>query len=299
MTNKKNILAIFAALTAQIIFGFSFMFTKIALQTASPLVVIANRYMVAFILLGIWFLVKKIKMNLRKNIFTLILMSVFQPCLYFIFESYGIKLTSSSFSSVMIALIPVVSMLCGIFTLKEVPTPIQFVFMTLSVIGVATITLQGKSDGTVTAFGVLLLAGAVIASVGYNILSRKLSSEFSVFERTFVMTASGLVFFTITAFFENVNNPVVIIAAFSKSSYVYSILYLSVLSSVVAFLLLNFSHTYLPVAKTTAFSNITTVVSVIAGVVFLNEPFGVVSWIATLMIVAGVCGVQLIDVKNK
>ncbi len=299
MTNKKSILAIFAALTAQIIFGFSFMFTKIALQTASPLVVIANRYMVAFILLEIWIFVKKIKVNLRKNILPLILMSVFQPCLYFVFESYGIKLTTSSFSSVMIALIPIVSMICGIFTLKEVPTPFQFVFMALSVSGVVAMTFQGQSDGSVTALGVLLLSGAVISSVGYNILSRKLSSEFSVFERTFVMTASGLVFFTIAALCENINNPVVLIAAFTKNSYVYSILYLSVLSSVAAFLLLNFSHTYLPVAKTTAFSNITTVVSVISGVVFLNEPFGLLSWIATLMIVAGVCGVQLIDVKDK
>lgn len=299
MAKNKNVLAIFAALTAQIIFGFSFMFTKIALQTASPLVVIANRYMAAFILLGIWLLVKKIEINLKKNILPLLLMSVFQPCLYFIFESYGIKLTTSSFSSVMIALIPVASMICGIFTLKEVPTLLQFVFMALSVSGVVAMTFQGQSDGTVTAWGVLLLAGAVISSVGYNILSRKLSAEFSVFERTFVMTLSGLVFFTIAALVENINNPVMVVAAFFQSSYTYSILYLSVFSSVAAFLLLNFSHTYLPVAKTTAFSNITTVVSVVSGVVFLNEPFGALSGIATFMIVAGVCGVQLIDVKNK
>jgi len=77
MAKNKNVLAIFAALTAQIIFGFSFMFTKIALQTASPLVVIANRYMAAFILLGIWLLVKKIEINLKKNILPLLLMSVF------------------------------------------------------------------------------------------------------------------------------------------------------------------------------------------------------------------------------
>ena len=171
--------------------------------------------------------------------------------------------------------------------------------MALSVSGVVAMTFQGQSDGMVTAWGVLLLAGAVISSVGYNILSRKLSAEFSVFERTFVMTLSGLVFFTIAAFVENVNSPVMIVAAFLQSSYTYSILYLSVFSSVVAFLLLNFSHIYLPVTKTTAFSNITTVVSVISGVVFLNEPFGLLSWIATFMIVAGVCGVQLIDVKKK
>lgn len=299
MTKNKNILAVSAALTAQIIFGFSFMFTKIALQTSSPMVVIANRYMVAFICLCVYVLFKKERLNFKKNIVGLLVMSLFQPCFYFIFESYGIKLTTSSFSSVMIALIPVVSMICGVFSLKEVPTPLQFVFMILSVSGVIVMTLQGKSDGTVTIPGVLLLAGAVVASVGYNILSRKLSADFSAIERTFAMTLIGLLFFTSVAFAENISNPIVLIKGFSDKMYLCAILYLSVFSSVIAFLFLNYSHNHLPVAKTTAFSNITTIVSVISGVVFLNEPFGVWSLMATFMIVAGVCGVQMLDVKKR
>ena len=47
MKNKTTIATI-AALISQLIFGLSFMFTKIALKSSSPLTVIANRYMVAF-----------------------------------------------------------------------------------------------------------------------------------------------------------------------------------------------------------------------------------------------------------
>ena len=48
----------------------------------------------------------------------------------------------------------------------------------------------------------------------------------------------------------------------------------------------------LPVGKVTAFCNLTTVISVFAGVVFLGEPFTVLSLIASVVIVVGVWGVQ-------
>ena len=56
--------------------------------------------------------------------------------------------------------------------------------------------------------------------------------------------------------------------------------------------MLNYANSYLPVAKTTAFCNLTTVISLFAGVVFLGEPFGPVSLAASVMIVLGIWGVQ-------
>ena len=48
----------------------------------------------------------------------------------------------------------------------------------------------------------------------------------------------------------------------------------SIVSSVVAYFLLNFANAYLTVSEASLFSNVTTVVSVLAGVVLLKEPFG-------------------------
>ncbi len=63
--------------------------------------------------------------------------------------------------------------------------------------------------------------------------------------------------------------------------------------------MMNYANTYLPVAKTTVFSNFTTVVSVIAGAVFLNEKITFTSAIAAIMIIVGVWAVQIIDVQKK
>ena len=66
MQNKK-VLATFAALGAQVIFGFSFMFTKIALGSASPLTVIADRYIMAFVGMSVAMIFTKTKLKLNKG----------------------------------------------------------------------------------------------------------------------------------------------------------------------------------------------------------------------------------------
>ena len=161
MKNSKVILATLAALAAQVIFGFSFMFTGIALENASPMTVIADRYTVAFLGLSLVMLFTKTKLKIGKNIWKLVLMSLFQPLMYFIFETYGVELTNSSFSGVMISMIPIVSMITGIFVLNERPSFMQYVFAVLSVTGVVIAVLSGKKEGIVSGAGVILLIGAV------------------------------------------------------------------------------------------------------------------------------------------
>ena len=298
MENNKTITATLAALSAQVIFGFSFMFTKISLDYASPMTVIADRYLVAFVGMTLVMLIKKTKIRFGKNLWKLALMSLFQPLLYFVFETYGIKLTTSAFSSIMISMIPVVSMISGIFLLKEIPSPMQYVFTALSVAGVVIMALAGNADGTVTPLGIVLLLGAVLSSVGYNIASRKISAEFSVMERTYAMTIIGTVSFMAIALMQNLHNPVAILLPFTHTSFLGGVLYLGIVSSVVAFLFLNYANTHLPVAKTTVFSNITTVVSVVAGVLFLDEVLSPKAVISIIMIVVGIFGVQFLNMKK-
>ncbi len=299
VTNSKNLRATFAAFVAQVIFGFSFLFTKIALGYASVFAVLADRYLVAVLVMSLFLLVTKTKIRLTKQIWKLIGMACFQPILYFLFETYGIRMTTSSFSSVMIAMIPVVSMIGGIFLLKEVPTILQYFFTALSVFGVSLMAFLGTSDGTVTPLGILFLAGAVIASVLYNIISRKLSAEFSAVERTYVMMLIGFLVFVSLALAENFKHPLALLVLFTHTEFLWSVLYLGAISSVLAFFLMNYANSYLPVSKTTVFSNFTTVVSVISGVLFLHEPFSKKALVAMLLIVIGVCGVQLQKVKTE
>ena len=107
MKNKTTI-ATLAALAGYSIFGFSFLFSKTALNLTTPFVLLAVRFLAAFLLLNILVLVGVIKLDLKgKPIKMLLVLGLVQPVLYFICESYGIAMTTASFSGVMIGLVPV------------------------------------------------------------------------------------------------------------------------------------------------------------------------------------------------
>ena len=70
-------------------------------------------------------------------------------------------------------------------------------------------------------------------------------------------------------------------------------LYLAVVSSVCAFLLINFSVNYVSVAKISIFSNFTTVISVLAGIFLMKDTFSPVQLAGVVVIVLSVFGVSL------
>jgi drug/metabolite transporter (DMT)-like permease len=163
---------------------------------------------------------------------------------------------------------------------------------------VVLLALLQTGEGTVEVRGILLLVGAIVAAVGCSIVSRRIAPLFSAFERTYVMFVTGAVFFTATALIENGWDVPALIAPLAEPKFLLPILYLGGFSSVGAFLLMNYGLSHLPVSRSTSFANLTTVVSLFAGVVFLGEPITLMSGAASLMIVLGVWGVQKMSLRS-
>lgn len=291
MTKQQKAAA--GAALAHIIYGFSFMFSKIALSVTDTFVLLSVRFAVAFLALSILWATGIIKMNFRgKKLGGLLLMGLFQPLLYFIFEQYGIIYTTSAISGIMIALVPIAAIGLSFIFLRERPSKKQIFFSLLSLLGVILISLTGNS-GKNTVLGFLLLVGAVLCAGGFNILSRKLSGDFTPFERTYVMMALGAVGFSVVAVLKLGNGfAPALITACSDFGFITAIIYLSILSSVVAFASYNYATTYLTTAKATSFANITTVVSVLAGVILLSESFTLLQAMSCVLILIGVFGVN-------
>lgn len=302
--NKK--LGMLGAMTGTCIFGFSFMFSRIALSVASPYVMLMYRFVLAFatlnILLGVLRMagadhskdeqVHWLRFSLRgKNLLPLVVLGLVQPVLYFLCESYGISLTNSTFSGVIIALSPIVGLALGALFLREYPTRAQVWFSLLSIAGVIAITLRQTSEGVVQPLGVVLLVMAVLSGTSYNLLSRK-ASHFSALEQTWVMMLIAALCFTGLAVWDCRSDLSLLFAPLGSLPFMASVLYLSVFSSNIAFMSLNYANSVLPVARVTSFCNLTTVISVFAGVIFLHEPFGWVSLMASVVIIIGVWGVQ-------
>ena len=152
-------------------------------------------------------------------------------------------------------------------------------------------TLQQSSEGVVKPLGVVLLVLAVLSGTTYNLLSRK-SAHFSALEQTYVMMLIAALVFAALAVWDCRSDLRQLITPAASAPFMLSALYLSVFSSNIAFLALNYANSVLPVARVTSFCNLTTVISLFAGVIFLHEPFGWVSLLASIIIIAGVWGVQ-------
>lgn len=288
---SKTIKATIAGLLGYSIFGFSFLFSKIALDITTPDILLSARFTVAFVILNLFLLTKKAKISLKgKPVMKLMLMGFIQPVIYFICESYGISLTSASFSGVIIGLVPVMGLIFGVLFLKEKCNLFQIFCTVMSVVGVALTTTGGVGEFSFLGFFLLMLS--VISTTAFTVLSRSISEQFSAFERTYVMTALGSVFFTLIALFKTKSDFSLWTNAFTNTDFWGSVLYLSVVSSVIAFLLINYALCHLSVGHTLIFSNFTSVISVLAGIFIMGDSFTPLQLTGIVVIILSVFGVS-------
>ncbi len=290
---QRKSLAIFLSFLGYAIFGFSFLFSKQALNIATPFVLLAVRFSVAFFLLNCLLLFRTCKLHLKgKKIGLLLLLGLIQPVVYFICENYGVKLSATSFVGTILALIPIASLVAARVFLKEKIRAFQAVCFLGSVGGVFLTTLQ-QSSGSFSWLGLILLLFAVCVGAMFNVLSRRISVQFSPFERTYVMFAVGSAVFTCIALIQSAGNiREMIFVPLGDAKFWVSIFYLAGLSSVGAFLMLNYAVTHLDIASASIFANITTVITILAGVLILHESFGVYQIIGSVIIILAAYGVN-------
>lgn len=291
---NKQLSGSMCALLANIIFGFSFLFSKVALEYAHPLIILAIRFTVAFAVLNILWLLKVIRLNFRgKPKKKILLMAVAQPLLYFIFELYGINNTSSAISGVIISLVPVAVLLLSAVFLKEKPTAPQILFSLLSLAAITAISILSDNGDKSSLMGILLLLGAVVCAAVFNILSRSESKHYSPFERTYMMFLVGTIGFNAIAVISLGGNYIAeLTTAVSSLPLWGAIAYLSVFSSIAAFMLYNYSTSVISAVRSASFSNIITVVSVLAGILILRETLSVPQLVCCALIIIGVFGVN-------
>lgn len=282
-----------AASIAYIIFGFSYLFSKMALNITEPIILLCARFTVTLITLNILVLTHVVKINLKgKPLMMPILIGLIQPCLYFVLENYGLQYTTTSFTGIFSSLNPVFTALLGALILRERPNGKQWISILVSITGVLMVSLDG-SGGQNTVLGCICLIGAYFLGSFYSLMIRRYSEKFTPFELTYVMFSVGFVFFAILAFVTYRGNTVsMLTSALSQWQFLVAIGYLGIGASVGAYFLANYSLAKLPVARSTIFGNLSTVVSVLAGVIIMDDKFTWVTALSFALILCGIFGVN-------
>ena len=299
MDRKTRFFTFFSAIVGHIFWGFSFLASTRGQQSAHIFVLLSHRFVLAFVLMTLLVLLGAAKLHLKgKRWWLLVLLGVAEPVIYFLGEQFGLLHSTSIFSGVMIAMIPIFSVLAAAPILGERPTAGQILFGALSVGGVVGIGLMSHSSGSLDWIGVVALVIAVCGASGYTLLSRGISTVFSPFERTYMMMAVGAAVFSALAMVHTGGDLTAYLQPLHETEYLLSIIFLGVFCSVVCYFMSSYAITHLSVAQETVFANLTTAVSVFAGAVILKEPFSGWGLLFCVMILLGIYGVQRTSPKE-
>lgn len=296
----KRTLTIAAGIAYATIFGFSFLVTKDALGVLDPMELIFARFLLAALVLTALVAVRAVKVDFRgKKLGVLLLMCVFQPILYFIFETYGVRESATSTAGIILGALPAIVAILGVLTLGERTTRLQSLGLALSVAGVAIVVLNGSGAlaGEGTLRGALFLIGSMLSAALFNVLSRKASRSFTDVERTFAIMWIGAIAFGLIVLAKDLlggggqgaggGAPVEPFLARAFSAW-RAVAYLGILSSIVAFFCMNYTLTRLKASQSAVFANLVTVITVVAGVTLRGEPFDLPQALGAVVIVAGV-----------
>ena len=286
---KKAAIAVLYAALGNIIWGFSFLFTKTGLAVApNPNVMLAHRFILSTLFMGIPLLLGKEKISFKgKNWRPVVLLLLMQSC-YFLFETYGILYTNATIAGLVLAVVPVVTIGTGALFLREYPTRRQALFCILPVAGVIIMTVSGKELGVVTPLGIIFLLLTMLVSAAFKTANRKAAQEFSSFERTFLVLVNSAVVFSLVGIGSVEWNVAAFAAPLLQGKYLFSVLCLSLLCSIIANLLVNYASGHMSVFKLSSFGSLSTLCSMVAGVVFLREPVSISLLLGAVLILVGI-----------
>lgn len=302
--DKKQRLAYIGLIMITIIIGLSFIFVKVGLRYANAMDLLAHRFSAAALsVLLLWMLgyIKLPSFSFKKAK-SLLLLSLFYPLLFFSLQTFGLQHSSASEAGIIFATTPIITLIAAGIFLKEKTTLLQKIGITLSIVGIFYIIYStGKVAGSTSPAGLILLMLSVLAVVTYYVLGKVISAHFSALEITVWMTILAFIVFngfslvshiqehTLSQFF----NPL------THMEFLWAVLYLGILSSLVTSFFTNFALTQVPASKIAVINNLSPIVSITGGILILGDTLFSYHLIGGLLVLIGVAMTVFSNYKNQ
>ncbi|WP_136808894.1 DMT family transporter [Desulfosediminicola flagellatus] len=286
MKHNSSLITYIALALAVIFWGFSFVATKVALKSFTPFCLIFFRFIVAATFF-IWLLMRTgFPSFTRSNFKKLGILAIFQPGLYFTFETLGLQYTSATKTSLIIATIPIVVLLISIVFLKEKVRLVNALGIVISMAGVGLLIFGGDNEAPLggALLGDLLIAGAVISAAVYMVLTRHIGQTITPIQITGIQIIFGAIIF-FPAFLYDLPN--VNWAGVSREGIV-ALIALTVFATIGAFLCYNYALTLIPTARAAVFLNGIPVVTAFGAWILLGETLSNLQFLGGVIVVLAV-----------
>lgn len=304
MKNINKITPYIAIVAAMLIWAGAGIAVKEALVIFSPLTLIVMRFTLAVLLMlsiGLLFRHNSIvglQRVERKDIPLFLLGGLFQPFLYFIFETYTYQSFSSpTVAEALLSTQPVMAPLFAWVLLRERVTRNNILGIVLSTLGVMMLLMMGggplaMGDGSIGK-GVLLAVLTVSMSVSYSVVLRRIPTQYSPLSIVFYVQSFALVLFWAMWGISGIGDGLLGDSAMrllGEEQWVRSLLsvgYLAVLASVTAFILFCYTVRKIGVTRANVFNNVRPVFTAILMWMIFGEILPIWKIIGIIIIIIG------------
>ena len=256
------------ALFTVLVWGTTFVATKVLLTGFSPVEILFYRFLIGFMVLLV-FRPRHVKLGNWRQEALVAAAGLTGVVLYFLFENIALTATTASNVGVIVAVSPFFTAMLSTVLLKdERPSVIFFVGFAVAIAGIVLISWSGLETGGLGG-DLLALAAAAVWSC-YAVLTRKLGALFEdpiqATKRTF---AWGLVLMLPALFLFDIRFD---LGQFLNPVMTANMLFLGVGASAACFATWGIAVRLLGAVKTSAYIYLVPVITVATSVVVLGEP---------------------------
>ena len=284
MGNKNTVGHLLAILTI-VIWGTTFISTKILLIDFTPIEILFFRFTMGLIAL---MLVYPHRMKVKDKKHELLFMGagLCGVTLYYLLENIALTYTMASNVGVICSLAPFFTAIVAYLFLKDEPLRINFfIGFVVAMVGISLISFNGASNFQLNPLGDLLAFGATIVWAFYSVLTKKISSYgYNTIQITRRYFFYGILFMLPALFLFEFK---IGLERFADPVNLFNIIFLGLGACALCFVTWNFAVKLLGVVKTSVYIYMIPVITVVTSVIILHEQITGLAALGTILTLAG------------
>lgn len=274
------------AVLSMVFWGFSFIWTTIALRQYDPITIIFVRLVISSGILWLFIAMTRKAERIRRQDRALILLSsLFNPFLYFLGENFGLRLSTPTITAVIIATIPVFTPIMARIVLHERLPALSYAGMLISFAGIGVMILNPDLSLKTSLTGTGLLFLAVMSAVVYAIFLKRLVVKYSALTIIAYQNLLGAFYFLPLFLIFDLGQ---FLAVKPDGQTISAMLQLAVFASSVAYILYTITIKGIGVSRANVFSNLIPVFTAIFSFIFIREIFTAAKVAGMVIVITGV-----------
>jgi drug/metabolite transporter (DMT)-like permease len=280
-----------AALLSMIFWSFSFVWVKVVYEAYGPLTTVLFRLLISSgLLLLFTFATRKLQKIQPGDLKLFLLLAFFEPFLYFMGESYGLKYVSSTVAAVIVATIPLFSPIAAWYFYKEKLSRTNLYGLIITFLGVSLVVLDTSFSFTASPLGVSLEFLAVAGAIGYASVLKGISHRYNTFTIITYQNLIGAILFL--PFWLGFEMNDFLQVQFNPKAF-WAIIQLAIFASTFAFILFTYSVRNLGINKSNIFINVIPVFVAVIAFIVLGDQLNFHQMVGIAIVISGLFLAQI------